>query len=141
MNNNNNSYDERYVKKLISEDGEITEKEVLVKGRTSHRFKEKYFCMFQGEYMNKQIRLNSIKQVFGGKTHLLFYLMNQIDSQNEVRKTRKEICQDLDINEQMLSKQLKQLKDIEMVSIENHRIKFNPYFISKGPVKNHPNSF
>lgn len=143
MNNNNNNNSEKNVNdkyfKRVTINDEVHDQELLIKTKKTARYKENYFTLFQGEFMDKKIKLGVIKEGLGSKTLLLFYLMNEMDSSNSVRKSKKEIAKELGIDQQMLSKQLKVLIDMELIRNENHHIVFNQYFVNKGQVKNHPN--
>lgn len=132
----NNNIKPVYVKK-IEVDGAEQEEEIYFKNKKTYRFSEAYMTLFQGEFMKNAIKLESIKEIFGTRTHLLFYLLSEMDCTNSVRKTRKEICSDIGINEQQLSKQIKKLKDTEMITVQNHNIVFNELFVTKGQVRKH----
>lgn len=120
---------------------EIQEQEILVKCKQTKRFREEYLTFFQGEFMDKRILLKDIKEVLGTRSFLLFWLLNNMDKTNSVRESRAEICKATGIDKTNISKHLKALTSVKMITIKNHNIVFNPEFVYKGQTKNHSNIF
>jgi ssDNA-specific exonuclease RecJ len=139
MSNNNNNVvgNVSYVKRIIVDGEEPIEQEVLLKTKRQHRFKEKYFTMFQGDFMNKKLTIKDFKDLFGQKTELLFFLLNNMQTDNTIHLKQKSIAGALGINKGNLSRYIKQFEDVGLVSVVEGHICFNNQFVYKGKVEKH----
>lgn len=134
--NNNIGNNVSYVKRMKIDD-ETVEQEVLIKTKRQHKFKEKYFTMFQGEYMNKKLTIKDFKEVFGQKTELLFFLLNNMGTDNAIHLKQKSIADALGINKGNLSRYIKEFESVGLVSVIEGHICFNNQFVYKGKVEKH----
>ena len=135
-NNNNIGNNVSYVKRMQIDDQEY-EQEVLIKTKRQHKFKEKYFTMFQGSYMDKKLTIKDFKDVFGQKTELLFFLLNNMGTDNTIHLKQKSIAGALGINKGNLSRYIKQFEEVGLVNVVEGHICFNSQFVYKGKVEKH----
>lgn len=124
----------QYVKRIKVED-RTEEEELFIKTKRTHKFKEKYLSFFQGEYMEQRLQFRDLKEVFGQKTELLFFLMNNMGTDNTVHLKQSTIAKDLNINKGNLSRYLKEFRAIGLIKDNEGHIAFNDKFIYKGQVK------
>ena len=135
----NDCKNELYVNRLISEE-KIEPDDIIIKTKIPHRFKEKYLTMFQGEFMERALSFKHIRDIFGPKAELLFYLINNTSSDNMVHLQQKTISEALNIHKANICKYLKEFESIGILKKKEGHIHMQSNFVYKGRVRNHSKS-
>lgn len=136
MSLNNHTTDEKFIK-VVEENGENKGEMIYMQSRRIHKFEEKYMSMFQGKFLEKQLATGNIRKGLSRPTEVLFFLMFNMESKNEVRLMQKEIAEKLNMDKVQLNKILKKLESMGFIKIHVGRIELDKDFVYKGRVRDH----
>ena len=136
MSQNNNTTKQQFYK-VVEENGETKQEEIYFQTKRQWKFKENYMVMFQGGFMEKQLAVGNIGKGLSKSTEVLFFLMLNMETKNEIRLMQKEIAEKLKMDRFQLNKILKKLESMGFIKIHVGRIELADQFVYKGRVRDH----